>query len=104
MKYNIEERRKGENGTGKIASKGVNSNGVKFFKQEFNNEQFYENRIEEETLLTTKQLANALGCSVSYVKKLKKTQRIYPEVNFPKFIRYKYSSVVASLKKSGGTT
>lgn len=65
--------------------------------------QFFENS-KEENLLSTNELAVKLDCSVSYVKQLKRHGVINPEICLPKFVRYKYSSVVASLKKIGSST
>lgn len=99
---NLEQRKE----TGKGIKTVIGSHRMKMgFRQsqDLFSPMFYDSPIGE-ALLTTKQLANILGCSVSYIKKLKSTHRIHPEVSFPKFIRYKYSSVVAALKKSGGTT
>lgn len=65
--------------------------------------QFFEN-LEEENLLSPDKLAAKLECSVSYIKKLKKLGIIIPEICLPKFVRYRYSSVVASLKRKGRIT
>ncbi len=55
-------------------------------------------------LVSAKQLAILLGCSVSYIKKLRSQGRIMPEVTLGRFIRYNYASVVASLKRKGAST
>lgn len=65
--------------------------------------EFFDNQTTE-PLITAKELAEKLDCSVSYIKKLKKQGKIYPCVSFNRFIRYRYSLVVASLKKWGKNT
>ena len=63
---------------------------------------FFENRKDEsESLVSTKELAKKLTCSESYVKKLKAKNIIFPEIYFGRFIRYRFSTVVTSLKKRG---
>lgn len=64
--------------------------------------QIFDNQIE--SLLTIKELAKKLDCSISYIKKLKSQGKIYPEVSLKRFVRFKFSSVVASLKKWGINT
>lgn len=64
---------------------------------------FFENQTTE-PLLSTKDLAKKLNCSVSYVKKLKQQGKIHPCVSLNRFIRYRYSVVVASLQKRGINT
>lgn len=68
-----------------------------------NPEKIFENKIED-MLLSAKQLASRLSCSVSYIKKLKREGKIIPEICFPRYVRYNYSSVVASLKRRGKNT
>lgn len=58
----------------------------------------FENQ-KNEKLLTAKELAEALGISVSYVKKLKRTGIIRPSISFGRFVRYSMAEVVASLKR-----
>lgn len=65
-------------------------------------DQIFENKIEP--VLSTKELAKKLDCSVSYIKKLKSQGRIQPEISYKRFVRFKFSSVVASLKKWGINT
>jgi DNA-directed RNA polymerase specialized sigma24 family protein len=52
-------------------------------------------------LLSPKELAVKLGCSLSYIKKLKRLGYIFPEISFHRYVRYNYTSVVTSLKKRG---
>ena len=65
-------------------------------------EVIFENQIEP--MLSIKELAKKLDCSVSYIKKLKSQGRIYPEISYKRFVRFKFSTVVASLKKWGINT
>lgn len=75
----------------------------KITSQDNNPNSIFDRKIEEK-MLSPKELANKLGCSLSYIKKLRKLGRIIPEINYPKFVRYRYTSVVASLRKYGGST
>ena len=65
-------------------------------------DKIFENQIEP--MLSIKELAKKLDCSISYIKKLKSQGKIYPEVSLKRFVRFKFSSVVASLKKWGINT
>jgi hypothetical protein len=56
-----------------------------------------EGRTEE--LLSFKQLAEKLDCSVSYLKKLKRQKVIFPEINFCRFIRFRLSAVIEALQR-----
>lgn len=62
------------------------------------NQAFFENSLEDK-LVSTKELAKLLKCSQSYIKKLRKMGKIYPEIRFPRFVRYRLSTVIAALKK-----
>ena len=57
-----------------------------------------ENKIDGE-LVTAKELAGRLGCSLSYVKKLKAKGIIVPAISFGRFVRYKVTQVVVALEK-----
>lgn len=96
----------------KLASLGLFYKGTKFYASKLlpkgivdgtDSNQFFENR-KEEVLLSAKQLATRLGCSISYIKKLKREGKIFPEISFPRYVRYSYDSVVASLKRRGKST
>ena len=54
---------------------------------------------KEEVLLTIKELAGKLGCSISYIKKLKANGAILPVISMGRFVRYKFSEVVVALQK-----
>lgn len=58
----------------------------------------FENQIDEK-LLSAKELAEKLGCSLSYIKKLRKERKIQPEISFFRFVRYRLSAVVSALKR-----
>lgn len=53
---------------------------------------------EQETLLSAKELAKKLGCSESYIKKLRRLKKIFPSICLPKFVRYDFKSVIAALQ------
>lgn len=67
-----------------------------------NSDQIFDN--QKDVLLTAKQLAAKLSCSVSYIKKLRAQGVIQPAVKVGRYVRYKYDCVVASLKRKGENT
>lgn len=56
-----------------------------------------DGRTEE--LLSFKQLAEKLDCSVSYLKKLRNKKIISPEISFSRFIRFRLSAVIEALQR-----
>ncbi len=58
---------------------------------------FIDNQIED--LLSAKQLADMLKCSLSYIKKLRKLKVIQPEIKLGRFVRYNLNAVRNSLQK-----
>lgn len=60
-------------------------------------EPFFE--ILKEEILSAKQLADRLGCSLSYVKKLRKQKKIHPEIKLGRFVRYNLRTVIEALQK-----
>ena len=59
----------------------------------------FENQINEK-LLTARELAEKLSISISYLKKLKRQGAILPAISFGRFVRYRLTEVVTSLKRS----
>ena len=66
-------------------------------KSTLNNTSIFDNKLED--LLSISQLAKKLNCSVSYVKKLRQASTILPCVCFGRFVRFKFSDVLAALEK-----
>lgn len=61
------------------------------------NPSFIDNQIE--CNLSAKQLADKLGCSLSYIKKLRAKKVIIPEIKLGRFVRYSLKAVRESLQK-----
>lgn len=54
---------------------------------------------QKEKILSAKQLAERLGCSLSYIKKLRKQGKIHPAINLGRFVRYNFKTVLEALQK-----
>lgn len=54
---------------------------------------------QKDMMLSTSALANALNCSISYIKRLRARGIITPTVSFPRYVRFNYSDVVVALQK-----